>query len=131
MEGNFLKSGKLFGKKSRSDGILIVMLTKKIHGFAELMEVNEGTYHNEGTEEVPAPEIAGAEIVGNAPFGKGVLDPYGDVVIPDHQNDGEREQRDYVGEQVVHGPAVILPRGYLIEIEGKGNEENDTIDAEG
>ena len=119
------------GRGLRDGGFLIVMLAEEIHGFAELMHVDEGPHQDEGTKDVPSPEVAGAEVVGDGALGQGLLHASRDVMMPDQHDDGHGDQGEDVSEQVVHGAGAILLGGDLVEIEGEGDEEDDAVYTEG
>jgi hypothetical protein len=112
-------------------GLFVVAFAQEIHRLAELVEIHERPHKNKGTEKVPAPEVARAEIVADAAAGKRLVNAIGDMMMPEGQHKGEGKEGENVRHQVVHG-FVPTPFGVnLIQIKGKRNKKENAVHPKG
>lgn len=104
----------------------------QVHRLAQLMDIDEGADHNQGTEDVPAPEGACAKAVAHATALKLIADPGADTMVPHNGGDaagqpGEDEQQ----QAVMHSFLAVVTAGGGVDIGADAEHLNDGVNAKG
>ena len=95
------------------------------------MVKNERAYNTEGTENVPKPEVSGAEAIVDSTACQLVTDTSRDPMAPYNRHNTTGEPReDEEHEAVVHGLLAIIAAGDGVDVGTNGGHHNDTVDAQ-
>ncbi len=116
----------------KGSAVYIVVLRQQIHGSQELVYVNKGSDNNEGAQNVPAPERACTEAIGNIAAIQFLTDSVGNLVEPHNIGNAKGKPREHKGNQAeMHGLFAIIARGDGVDIRADRGQYDDSVDAEG
>jgi len=110
----------------------VVVSAQQVHGLAQLVQEDEGADNDQAAQNIPAPERACAETVGDAAAGQFVAHTGADPMAPydgtDAQGDGSYDEKQ---QAVVHSLLAVITGGNEINIGGEIGVEHDGVDTEG
>lgn len=111
--------------------LYVIVLGEQIHRFQQLMDVDEGTYHNDRAENVPAPIGACAEVIVDAAAVKFAPDARTDSVEPYQNADAEGEPADDKKEQaIVHRPFSVITACDGVDVRAHRRQDDEAVNAE-
>ena len=109
----------------------VVMSVYGVHGFEELVVVNEGTYDNQRSQYAPSPEGATTYATMLSTCELFVADSIADLGHPNQRNDTQREPReDEKYQTIVHGMLAVTTLGDQIDFLRHVREKHDGIDSQ-
>ena len=110
----------------------VVVLAQQVHGLEQLVVVDEGTDHNEGTQDAPAPEGAGTEAVGDVAALQLSTDAVGESVGPGEAGNAEGQPGvDEGHQQEVGGLLAVVAAGDDIDVGADAGHDHQAVDAQG
>lgn len=111
----------------------VVIRAQLVHSLEQLVAVDERTgQQQQGAENIPTPECAGAETVSDAAAAQLIVDAGAEPVIPDQCADTQREGSHQKQQQaVMHGLLAVKAVGDDVDISRNAGEQDDTVNAEG
>lgn len=112
--------------------LYVIVLGEQIHRFQQLMDVDEGTYHNDRAEDVPSPKAARAEGIADVAAGEFPADPCADLVTPDEDADAQRQPADNKEQQAeVHRLFPVVAGRDGVDVRAHRRHDDQSVDAEG
>ena len=112
-----------------ADGV--VAAVDQVHGLEQLVAVNEGTHENQKAQNIPQPEVGGAELIAQVAALQLAADTGGQVVVPnqrqDTQGQGQQEGHGHEG----HGALAVIAAGNDVDVTGDLAELHDAVDTQG
>ena len=110
----------------------VVVLAQLVHCLQQLVGVNQGTDADQGAQDVPAPEGAGAKAVADAAALQLVADSCADLVVPDKGSDAEGQPGEDEGHQQVMGGLLAIVTGSDgVDVIADRGPEDQGVDAKG
>lgn len=108
------------------------MLRNQIHSLAQLVDVDQGANHDQGTQHIPEPEGTGIEAVVDSPALQLIADPVADPMVPHNGGDSQGKPGENKDQQaIMHGFLAIIAAGCRVDIRADAGHDHNGINAKG